>query len=55
MSTPYFVPPLEKKWGSKKKILLASLAEFFPHFQQNRADAPVSVGRRGHRLWYGEV
>ena len=30
MSTPYFVPPLAKKWRVKKKFLFASLAEFVP-------------------------
>ena len=40
MSTPYFVLPLAKKWGSN--FLLASLAEFVPHFQ-NRGAAPVKT------------
>ena len=33
--------PLAKKWGGKKKFLLAPLAEFTPHFQ-NRGAAPGS-------------
>ena len=39
MSTPYFVPPLAKKWGVKN-FLLASVAEFVPPHFQNRGAAP---------------